>query len=82
MESKDERVEITEEHIKIMREKYHCEGLTDNQIIEAMQGFEMQWRTLLGSLCFPDFNAYLFSFKRSLTTWKVTRIGNGEYKPY
>ena len=62
-----EKVEITCEHITIIREKYDCSNMSDEQIINAMLHYEKRdtgkgvW--ILEALCFPDFQSYLIHQK-------------------
>lgn len=62
-----EKVEITDEHINAIREKWDCAGMNDDTIIKAMLRYEKRYAagavTLIEMICFPDFQAYLTFYK-------------------
>lgn len=59
-----ERIDITPEHLHQLRKKYaDCEGMSDEQIIEALQLYENRPNTVLWYLCFPTFDCYLRKVK-------------------
>lgn len=60
MNNEVEKVEITDEHLSIIRKKYkECEGMTDEQVIEAILHMEKYSKTVLGHLCYPTFDCNL-----------------------
>lgn len=57
-----ERVEITAEHLGTIRRRYkECDGMSDEQIIEAMHYYES--RNILEYLCHPTFSHCLNKVK-------------------
>ena len=62
-----DKVEITNEHLTIMREKYDCKEMTDEQIVEAMLIYEKKYggkyANVLDILCFPNFQSILHFIK-------------------
>ncbi|MFM2393088.1 MAG: hypothetical protein RLZZ546_1070 [Bacteroidota bacterium] len=58
----EEEVEITSEHLTIMRESYDCQNLTDDDIIQAMVKWDNMRRNGKGvivHLAFPNFQCVL-----------------------
>lgn len=66
MEGED-KVQITDEHLNIMREKYDCSNMTDDLIINAMLSWEKKQgnRYILYHLCFPNFQCVLNYYRSS-----------------
>lgn len=62
-----QKVPITTSHLKTMREKYDCSGMSNNQITEALVMYDKQRGNgsvnLLDYLCFPNFQCVLNHFK-------------------
>lgn len=63
-----EKVEITPADIEKIRERYNvCEGMNDEQIIDAMLLYESQRIngnvSLITHLCFPTFDCHLSFIK-------------------
>lgn len=59
-----ETIPITADHLKTLRKLYSdCEGMTDEQIIEALHNRENRPNTLLHYLCYPTFDCYLREVK-------------------
>ena len=67
----DEKVKITDEHLATIREKWDCEGIDDETIIQAMLRYEKRseggsiW--ILEHICFPNFQSYLHFYKTKST---------------
>jgi hypothetical protein len=67
----EEKIEITDKHLEAIRDKWNCEGMADEQIIEAMLRYEKRYTTVAGvksvyileQICFPDFQSYLQFYK-------------------
>lgn len=62
-----ETVEITNEHVTIMRDKYNCQDLTDKDIVEAMVKWDEMTRNgknIIVHLSFPSFQSVLNFIKR------------------
>ncbi len=59
-----EEIQITDGHLIIMREKYDCEGLTNEQIIQAMVKWDKMKRDGVFIVAFPDFQSVLDFIKR------------------
>lgn len=69
-----ETVQITSDHLTIIREKYNCQDLTDNHIMKAMVKWDemMKKRTVLSMLSFPSF--------QSVLNFKIRKLS--EKKPF
>jgi len=62
-----EKVEITEAHLKTIREKWDCEGMSDDDIMAAMLRYEKRvtkGADVLEVICFPNFQSYLNHIKQ------------------
>lgn len=64
-----EKIPITAEHLTTLRKIYSaCEGMRDEQIIEALLFYESQFingrRNIITALCYPEFDCHLHHIKQ------------------
>lgn len=65
-----EKIEITKEHLNTIRNKWDCDGMSNEEIIRAMLRYEKRttengsvW--VLEAICFPSFQSYLDQVRAS-----------------